>query len=332
MQHAGIDVSAKFLTVCFAAACGKRETFTIDNTAQGHQKLVRRLTGKRLITRVALEASGNYGLDVTLTLAAAEGIELMVVNPRVARDFARAHCGRSKTDAVDAEVLLEYVQRMAFVPYQPPSPELLELRCQTRRISELTEERAAQKARLHAAELSKAARSQVVVRDLKVHIRFLNQRIAALEKQALALIRRHRALDQNFRLICTAPGFATKSALRLLGELCVLPADMSDRQWVAYAGLDPAHYQSGSSVHKPARISRRGHAGLRAILFLSAMCASTHNAHVRTYYQQLCQRGKKPLQALVAVMRKLLHAIHGMLKNRTPFEGAKFRQLAPATP
>lgn len=331
MQHVGSDVSAKSLTVCFAAPCGKRETFTIDNTAQGHQKLVRRLTGKGLITRVALEASGNYGLDVTLTLAAAEGIELMSVNPRVARDFARAQCSRSKTDAVDAEVLLEYVQRMAFVPYQPPRAERLQLRCLSRRLDELTQQRAAEKARLHAAELSKAL-SRLVVRDLKAHIRFLDKHIEALQKQALALIRCHPALHQDFRLICSAPGFATKSALRLLGELCVLPADMSERQWVAYAGLDPAHHQSGSSVHKPARISRRGHAGLRAILFLSAMCASTHNTHVRAYYQQLCQRGKKPLQALVAVMRKLLHAIHGMLKNRAPFEGARFRQLAPATP
>lgn len=331
MQHLGIDVSAKSLTLCLAVPCGKREAFTIDNTPQGHKKLIHRLTSKRLTARVALEASGNYGLDLALALHDARGIEVMIVNPRVARDFARAHCSRSKTDAVDAEVLLEFVQRMPFVPYQPPSRERFALRCLTRRLDELTRKRAAEKARLHSATLSELL-SPAVARDIKTHIRFLGKRIEVLQQEALSLVRRHEPLQKDFLLICSAPGFAAKSALRLLGELCVLPADMSNRQWVAYAGLDPAHYQSGSSVLKPSRISRRGHSGLRAGLFLPALCARKHNPNVRAFYQQLCERGKKPLQAIVAIMRKLLHAIHGMLKNSAPFDGAKFRQLAPSAP
>ena len=34
--------------------------------------------------------------------------------------------------------------------------------------------------------------------------------------------------------------------------------------------------------------------------------------------------GKTKMQAKVAVMRKLLHAIHGMLKSDASFDGAKF--------
>ncbi|MBX9811988.1 MAG: hypothetical protein K2Y16_10310 [Burkholderiales bacterium] len=34
--------------------------------------------------------------------------------------------------------------------------------------------------------------------------------------------------------------------------------------------------------------------------------------------------GKKPLQAVCAVMRKLLHAIHGMLKHNQPFDNTRF--------
>ena len=47
----------------------------------------------------------------------------------------------------------------------------------------------------------------------------------------------------------------------------------------------------------------------------------------RTFYEQLVAAGKKPLQALVAVMRKLLHAIYGMLRTNTDFDGSKFRRL-----
>jgi len=41
-------------------------------------------------------------------------------------------------------------------------------------------------------------------------------------------------------------------------------------------------------------------------------------AHVKAYFQHLLDNGKLPLQALCAVMRKLLHAIHGMLKHDKP--------------
>ena len=110
----------------------------------------------------------------------------------------------------------------------------------------------------------------------------------------------------------------------MLAELAVLPADMSARQWVAHTGLDPRHYESGTSVHASARISKVGNRHLRAALFLPAMVASQHEPRVRAYYQKLIARGKKPMQALVAVMRKLLHSIHGMFQHDADFDGEKF--------
>jgi len=42
------------------------------------------------------------------------------------------------------------------------------------------------------------------------------------------------------------------------------------------------------------------------------------------------QRGKKKIQAIVAVMRKLLHAIWGMFETNTTFNGVVlFPQLTP---
>jgi transposase len=99
---------------------------------------------------------------------------------------------------------------------------------------------------------------------------------------------------------------------------------MSARQWVAHAGLDPKHSESGTSVKGRARISKVGNRHLRAALFLPAMVASQHEERVRAYYQKLLAKGKKPMQALVAVMRKLLHAIHGMFQHEADFDGTKF--------
>ena len=107
----------------------------------------------------------------------------------------------------------------------------------------------------------------------------------------------------------------------------VLPADMTVRQWVAHSGLDVRHVTSGTSAHKPPRISKRGNAHLRRTLYMPALVAARHEPHIRPFYEQLVAAGKKPLQALVAMMRKLLHAIYGMLRTNTDFDGSKFRRL-----
>ena len=71
--------------------------------------------------RVCLEASGNYSLDLALTLQAHRQVEISVLNPRRARRFAESLGQRSKTDPVDARVLCEYAARMPWVAWQPPS-------------------------------------------------------------------------------------------------------------------------------------------------------------------------------------------------------------------
>lgn len=48
---------------------------------------------------------------------------------------------------------------------------------------------------------------------------------------------------------------------------------------------------------------------------------------VCAFYEKLLQRGKKPMVAVVAVMRKLLHSIYGMLKYAQDFDGQKFYRI-----
>ncbi|MCP3964580.1 MAG: IS110 family transposase [bacterium] len=119
----GIDVSAKKLQVA-----SEGSEFEVDNTPEGHQKLIQRLQRHGREIRVCMESTGVYGLDLAMTLYHAKGIEVMVLNPRVARNFARVLMHRSKTDPVDARVLRKYVQRMDFLPWRPPAIEKLQLR------------------------------------------------------------------------------------------------------------------------------------------------------------------------------------------------------------
>jgi transposase len=109
-----------------------------------------------------------------------------------------------------------------------------------------------------------------------------------------------------------------------MGELLLLPPGLSHREWVKFAGLDPRSFDSGKSVHKKTRISKAGNAHIRSALYMPALSAKQHDPHVKAYFQHLVDNGKKPLQAVCAIMRKLLHAIHGMLKHNKPYDNTRF--------
>ena len=114
-QLVGIDVSAKTLAVSVDIHSGPLQRLEFANTRAGHQQLIRRLNKqRRRDARACLEWTGVYSLDLALALHRAPRIEVTVVNPRSVRDFAKAWLRRSKTDMLDADLLVEFVRRMPF--------------------------------------------------------------------------------------------------------------------------------------------------------------------------------------------------------------------------
>src|SRR5207237_7559038 len=103
--------------------------------------------------------------------------------------------------------------------------------------------------RLHAAGLIPAG-TKLITRDLRLNIAHLQRRILGLEKEALRLAQASALLARPLELVTTVPGIAHKSGLRVLGELLVLPKGLKAPQWVAHAGLDQRHIESGTSVRK----------------------------------------------------------------------------------
>lgn len=311
----GVDVSAKTLRAR-RWRNGVEHDRTFANTSEGHGEAVRWLGAR---ARVCVEATGVYHLQFCLTLAG-RGVEVMVVNPRAAKDFARAMQNRSKTDAVDAAALFEYGRRMEFVPWQPPRRAVLELRELGRRMRELTEVGVDEKNRLHARRVS--ALSRAVAADLEQHIAEIGARLKAIENRAVELIDADDDLRQQYLALVAAKGIGSRSAILLLSELAVLDAAMNVREVVAHCGLDPRVYESGTSVHKAARISKVGNARVRATLYMVALTAVRHDAGARSFYVSLLRRGKQPRQALVAVMRKMLHGIWIAMQRRVAFDSS----------
>lgn len=278
-----------------------------------------RKDGRRL--RVIMEATGIYFLDLAL-VAHELGAEVVVINPKAAHHFAKGLGLRSKTDAIDARMLLEFLRRMPLTRWEPPARECLQLRQIGRYLVQLTHESTAAKNRLHALESTEET-PKFLREDLRRSIRSLEGRIERIRAQAIELIGRSESLAPIFRALNSMIGISDVSGVSVLGELCVLSRSLSGRACTSHAGLDVRHHQSGTSVNKPGRISKHGNKYLRRALYMPALVAGTHDPHAAAFKQRLQSRGKKGLQINTAIMRKMLTAAWAMVKNPQPYDGAK---------
>jgi transposase len=327
MEACGIEVSAKELVVAVSGKTREAVLRRFANTAVGHRQLLHTLTRGGRRVRVCMEATGMYGLDVALLLSAHAGIELMVANPRAVRHFAQATMRRSKNDQLDAVMLREFAMRMEFTAWTRPDPSTLALWAIARRLEALTKQCTAEKNRQHAAGISQAMPACVRASVART-LRLLQREIQKLRETARQYIAGDACLQRRYQLLRSMPGIGPISAIQILAELALLPTDRDVRQWVAYAGLDPREYSSGSSVNKRTRISKVGNRHLRCALFMPALVASHCEPHLRGFYEHLVAAGKKKKQALTAVARKMLHAIFGMFRSDRPYDGNRVYTLS----
>jgi Transposase len=211
MNFCGIDVSADELVVALRQGDRDLPQQRFANTAAGHRRLLAWLRGQGGATRITLEATGVYSLDIALALAAAPGREVAVVNPKLIRRFAESLDERSKDDPLDARILLEYTVRMPFRRWQPPSPTQLALRAITRHMLATTELRTATRNRWQIARRS-ASTPACVRRELERSLRQIDASLLRLQRQARTLVAHDPTLESQFQLLLTVPGIAELSA------------------------------------------------------------------------------------------------------------------------
>lgn len=271
--------------------------------------------------QVIMEATGVYFLDLAL-LAHEAGAEIMVINPKAAHHFAKALGQRNKTDAIDAAMLLECLQRMPFQPWQPPSRAVLELRQYGRHLVRLTEQRTRTRNQLHALEAT-ATSPRLLREDLREAIAELDRRVERISALAMAQVHADEHLSAQFDAVDSVTGIGESTAIALLGELLALPQDLNSRACVCHAGLDVRVHQSGTSVALAPRLSKHGNKYLRRALYMPALTAIAHDPHAKAFRDRLLARGKKKMQAVAAVMRKLLTAVWALVRNPAKYDGSK---------
>jgi transposase len=142
----GLDVAKAQLDLALRPT---GEHWAVANEASGIATLVTRLQAVQP-TLIVLEATGGYQRAVVAALAAT-GLPVAVVNPRRARDFAKATGQLAKTDALDARALAHFAEAMRPTPRPLPDAQAEALRALLARRRQLVAMRTAEQHRLGSA-------------------------------------------------------------------------------------------------------------------------------------------------------------------------------------
>jgi transposase len=281
----------------------------LANDTEGHDRAVALLAGKA-VGLIVLEATGGYEFAVACTLQAA-GFPVAIINPRQARDFAKAMGYLAKTDRIDARVLAQLAEVLARHPDRDklvkplPSAEAPQLQAWVVRRRQLVAMLVAERQRLAVAHHAARPSIETIIEALK-------QELDRTEAELQTHITTHHA--DLARLLSSVTGIGPATLAVLIAEVPEL-GRLSRREISALVGVAPRNRDSGTLRGK--RTIFGGRATVRRALYMATLVAVRFNTVLRTFYQRLVNAGKPKKVALVASMRKLLTILNAMAKSGT---------------
>ena len=301
----GIDVSKAHLDV------GVRpggETFRVSRNEDGLELLAQKLKtiGPKL---VVMEATGGLEMPVVAALFGA-GLEVAVINPRQARDFAKAVGKLAKTDAIDALVLAHLAEALRPPVRAMPDEEAQILQALLARRRQLVEMLTAEKNRLEGAH--SAAKPLI-----KKHITWLERQLGHVDDDLGGAIRKTPIWCKKDDILQSVSGIGRVVSTTLLAQLPEL-GTLSHKEISALVGVAPFNDDSGKMRGK--RHIRGGRADVRAALYMGTLSAIRFNPTIKPFHQRLIKAGKLPKVAITACMHKLLILINAMLRDMSPYD------------
>jgi transposase len=240
---------------------------------------------------------------------AAAGMPVAVVNPRQARDFAKATGKLAKTDPLDARVLAHFAAAVLPMPRPLPDTTAQRLTALLTRRRQLVEMLTSEKNRLLTA--------QTPVRErIVAHISWLEQELTDVNTDLRKSIQQSPIWTEKDILIQSTPGIGPVVSATLLAQLPEL-GTLNRKQIAALVGIAPLNRDSGK--YRGRRAIWGGRAAVRAALYMGTLVATRCNHVIRAFYERLCAAGKPKKVALTACMRKLLTILNAMVKHVTPW-------------
>jgi transposase len=256
-------------------------------------------------TLIVVEATGGLERSLVAALVAAR-LPVVVINPRQARDFAKATGRLAKTDRIDAQVLAHDGEaiRPSFRPL--PDADTQQWRALVDRRRQLVDRMTAEQSRLNT--------SPSRVRDsIEAHLAWLQQQLASLDDDLDDMLQSSPIWRERDDMLQSTPGVGPVWSRTLRSQLPEL-GDLNRKEIAALVGVAPFNRDSGT--WRGRRTIWGGRAAVRSVLYMSTLVATRHHPVIREFYERLLAAGKAKKVALTACMRKLLTILNAMVKNQ----------------
>jgi len=311
MDILGIDVGKEYIDCELLGE--KRATKRVNNTVRGFEQLQTWLRHRNVRkVHACMEATGGWSEELAYFLQE-RGHVVSIVNPVQIRAFGQSELTRTKTDKADAALIARFCKAMQPNAWEAPTPSERRLRQLVRRRRALIEMRTQELNRLAAPGTENVEKS---IRDM---IATLEKQIAELDADIKKTIDDDDDLKGKRDLIESIDGIGPTTSATLLAETPHIDKFESSKALAAYAGVCPQLQQSGKSVSK-SWTTKIGNRELRRVLYMAALAAKRSNPVIKAFADRLHERGKRPMEIIVAIMRKLIVLVFGVLKTRRPFD------------
>jgi len=314
----GADVSKAKLDIVLRVN-GKAKSKALKNSLEGYRDLIDWLSAQKVDPKsvhFCMEATGVYSEPFALWLHDG-GFNVSVVNPSCIKGYGQAENIRNKNDELDAGLIARFCEARRPESWIPAPKEQRLLKGWNDRLIALKDIRQQEENRIEAYSFA----GQIeLVKNIQVHVEWLNKQIAELEKEINDHIDRHPGLKHDADLMTSIPGIGRTTAARMLGHLGDIRRFSSAKALAAFIGLSPKQKSSGTSVRGRTTMSRIGCNSLRSALYMPGWVASRHNPLLKAFADRLAANGMASKAVTGAVMRKLVHLIYGVIRSGKAFD------------
>jgi transposase len=283
-------------------------TYKYKNNRLGFQKFFRQHEEFLKGSLVVLETTGGYE-RACLEFLLNKDISVHRANTRLVKNFVRSLGQNAKTDALDAKALSLYGyerwERLAIFQKVDKRQEELKLLIERRQDLKCM---LVQEKNRYQSPLNKG-----LLGGIKEVMNCLEDQINKLEEKINALIDGCEILTRKKKILRTIPGIGDVTAISLLGLLPEL-GTLNRKQVASLCGVAPFPKESGERKYYCRTYG--GRRNLRPILYMAAMGARRKKGGaLASFFERLTQNGKRPLVALVALMRKIVVIANAKIKE-----------------
>ncbi len=325
-QIVGVDVAQEELVCTFGIISSDlgeqiKSTTIFENNSNGYgkfKKWCKTIAVEGVILQIVMEATGVYHEKFAYWLHDNK-YNISIVLPSKISSYIQAINLKTITDKSASIAICKFGMRHKLDYWEPSDPIYKKMKQLTRERSQILEEKKRINNQLHA-EKKEAESNKRSIKRMETRSALLDKQEKEITKELKDLIKSEESISARVEIITSIPGVAMLTAGTLLAETNGFEMVRNKRQLASYAGLDIVEKQSGTSIRKKTKISKKGNKYLRKALYFPAIASVRCSPHFKEVYNRLYDQSGIKMKGYVAVQRKILELAYILDKKQEFFD------------